>query len=590
MQYKKVIMISVAITILVSIYLAFSEVNYFHPLAIAIICIAGLVSALLFFFSYSLEEKDGKRKKKSTLKINIYLLLIIFLFFFLVFIQLVAIAVITTIAGIFLLGILTKKLSSYKLYAVLLIGIIIISVISYLPLANLRKTNWSGIDEIAFNYYASYLLLHGVNPYTSSMQPILDKYNVPTTILLNGAYEYKYDYPAMSFLPVLPLPLIIPYVKLHSFLIFIVILVLITVLVSFLVYRGSNFNRAVLIPLAIWVIASYTMMGSIDQYISVSLFLVIAYMERKNVALSAIFLGLAASTIQLAWFALPFFYILVLNEQGKRKMVQSILISLVVFLLVNSYFLILSPGAVISSSFSLFGTARLVPYGPNLFQLLLVSYPVPIWCSAVLSIVAMLLLMALFYLYTSTLKPLLAIAPTFIFFFGWRNLPMYGLAYIPLLIAVCYFEEKKISKDIIKNRNYIYLAFAVFAAFSVVLVVYAHGVYLDSKVLSINYASSTMQRATNGSNTYVIHHVTLNISNSGNTPQNVSFIFVNYKPDRDTFVSSLSLNGVMPHSYQNYTLNFTANGITENANVFILGFSEQYIITNSFTVNLPGSN
>lgn len=588
MRYKKLLLLSAAVTLLFSVYFLFTEVYYFHPLWLALLDACGLASAILFFFA-SKEKEVSKEKKKSRFKINIYVLAIILLFFILVSFEFVGIAAVVTLIGIFILGMFTKKLSSYKLYIAVAIGIILISAIAFLPLSLLRGPNWKGIDETAFDYYAPYLLLHGINPYTASMQSILQKYNTFPTVLLNGSYEYKYDYPAMAFLPLLPLPLIIPYSALHSFVSFIAIIALLTIFISFLIYRKSNYSNAILVPILIWIIASFILIQAVDQYLAVGIFLVIAYFERKNVALSAIFLGLAASTFQLAWFALPFFYILVLREHGKRKLFKSIMISLVVFLLINGYFLIASPKPFIDSVFSLLGTSRLVPYGANLIVLLISSYTVALWCSAVISILTMLTFMILFYFYTYTLKPVLAIVPAFIFFLSWRNLQFYGLAFVPLLIIVCYLDKKDYPKNLLKTKNYLYAALVALVAASLLLIIYAHSVYVKTNPLSITYASSSLERAMNGSNSYVISNVTLNISNSGNTVQNVSYVFVNYPPDRDGFVSSLSLKGIMPHSYKNYTLNFTANGIIGNTHVYIFGFSKNYIVTKLFPVNIIGT-
>lgn len=586
MQHKKILMLTFAVVLLFVVYSLFSDVYYFHPLLLAILDLAGLASALLFFFSSKEKHNDTKKKKGKLINVNLYALAIILLFFLLVSFEFVGIAVIISIIGILLLGIWTKGLSSYKLYAALAIGIILISSIAFLPLSVLRGPNWKGIDEIAFDYYAPYLLLHGINPYTASMEPILNKYDTFPTVLLNGSYEYKYDYPAMGFLPVLALPLIIPYSQLHSFQSFIAIVVLLTLFIAFIIYRKSNYSKALLLPIIIWMLASYIMIQAIDQYLAVGVFLVIAYMERKNVALSAIFLGLGASTLQLAWFALPFFYILVLREHGKKKFAQSIALSLIVFLLVNGYFLILSPKPFVSSVFGLFGTSRLVPYGANLSVLLIGSYPVALWCSAAISVITLLAFFVLFYFYTSTLKPLIAIVPAFIFFLSWRNLQFYGLAYVPLLIVVCYLDRKDYPKDLLKSKSYLFLCLALLILLSIVLIWYAHASYIKSNPLSINSASSKLQRALNGSNTYIINSINLNVSNSGNITQNLSFVFINYPPDREGFFQANALKGVMPHSYQNYELNFSANDIKGDTHVYIFGFDKNYIVTKLIAVNL----
>lgn len=65
-----------------------------------------------------------------------------------------------------------------------------------------------GTDEAAFNQYAAGLLLHGVDPYTRSMVPALSHFSVPDgarTYLVTGKLVGSYSYPALSFLPLVPL-------------------------------------------------------------------------------------------------------------------------------------------------------------------------------------------------------------------------------------------------------------------------------------------------------------------------------------------------------------------------------------------------
>src|SRR4029077_15454066 len=107
---------------------------------------------------------------------------------------------------------------------------------------------------------------------------------------------------------------------------------------------------------------------------------------RDKIVPSAIFIGLAASTIQLSWFALPFLYILILREHGGKVLLKSIAISGVTFLLVNLYFIILSPFSTIGNIFALFGLTKLPFYGANIMQFFVAFYPVPYWYSVFVSV------------------------------------------------------------------------------------------------------------------------------------------------------------------------------------------------------------
>ncbi len=559
--------------------LSFSELMYFSPWQLVAINLLGLASAMAFFLAYSQRNK----KIKLGRAISPYIIIAIVLFFVLISFQLIAVAAIISLAGIYVISLISKRLKSYKFYAAAALIIILVSSLAYISVSGLRGTNWKGVDEVAFNYYASYLLIHGTNPYTTSMLPILSKYNITPTFLLNGSTESAYDYPALSFLPVLFLPLLIPLSKLHNFLAFIAILSFITTLIAFFVYKKSKFNKLTLIPLAVWLIVTYAFIGTIDQYIAVSLFLVIAYTERKNIVLSSIFLGLAASTIQLAWFALPFFYILRLREEGKGRTLKSILISLAVFLIINSYFLIIAPRNFIADMFGIFGASKLILYGPNIMQILLRSYGVALWYPAVISIIALATLMLLFYFYTSTLKPLIAIAPAFIFFLSWRNLPMYGIAFVPLMIVLCYGKDTSKIRDIIRRKSYIALAFAVLVAIFLILAVYAHQVYTKENTLSITYVAPTIQITSNG---YNFNGITLNITDNGNSYENVSIFLVNRYPFKDGIFLSPTLKQIAPHSSQKYSINFQVQSVKGNTSVYIIAFSKDYITNKEVNINL----
>lgn len=587
---RKTIFISIAIILLFAIYLTFSELYYFNPILFVIFNLMALASALLLFFG-SRQKPNPKTKKKSKIKMNNNVLAVIVMFFLLIGFQLVGLAVIISILGILGIGIVMKKSDSRKAYALAMMLLLVVAALSYISISTLRG-NWKGVDEVAFNYYASYLLLHGVNPYTASMQPIIAKYNTTPTILLNGSYEYRYDYPALSFLPVLPLPLIIDYSQLHSFLSFVAIVVFLSVISAFIIYKKSNYNNSVLVPLAVWLLATYLLVATIDHYLAVALFLLIAYLERKNVVLSSIFLGLAASTIQLAWFALPFFYILTLREHGKKVFVQSILVSLLIFVLANSYFLVLSPKAFLNSSLLVFGTSKLLPYGANIFQIFMAYYPVPFWCSAIISVIAFLSMMLLFYLYTSTLRPLFALAPLFIFFFAWRNLTMYGLAFIPLVIAVAYLDVKEFPKDAVKSKNYLYLIIGLAAVLIILLIAYSHASYAKANILYIDSATPILHKLPNATNnaSYMLSGINITVSNNNNMAENVSFAFINYNPDKDKFVSSLTLNSIAAHSKRDYILPFNVNAISANAKIYILAFSKDYLITKEININTTDSH
>ncbi len=84
--------------------------------------------------------------------------------------------------------------------------VLIVAIAAWAYLQVLRQPAY-GTDELAFDQYAADLLLHGMNPYTHSMLPALEKFLVPPiyhTYLLTGGEVSSFSYPALSFLAYIP--------------------------------------------------------------------------------------------------------------------------------------------------------------------------------------------------------------------------------------------------------------------------------------------------------------------------------------------------------------------------------------------------
>ncbi|MDE1871070.1 MAG: hypothetical protein KGI06_02410 [Candidatus Micrarchaeota archaeon] len=560
------LILSFAILALYVANVKIGEITYFYPLHIILLNILGLSAAIAFFLAYSQRGKGIKLPLKG----NGMVIIASVLFFFVISFQLVGVAVLITIVALLLSEYPSRKLRGYRLYISSFLIIILAFALVYAMLYPLRGLNWKGIDEIAYNYYASYLLLHGTNPYTVSMLPILSAHNITPTYLLNGSVETAYDYPAFSFLPVLFMGLF----DLRNFIGFVGIVAFITIAVAFIIYRKANYSRMALLPVAVWLLVTYIFLGTIDQYIAVAFFLLIAYTERRNIMLSGIFMGLAASTIQLSWFALPFFFVLVLREKGKEAMLKSIMVTILIFLLANSYFIIAAPKQFLMNILGLFGTSKLLLEGTNIAQVFVRSYGVALWYPAVLSLLAFAVFLALFYLYTYTLKPMLAVAPAFIFMLSWHNFLLYSLPFVPLLILLCYETRKENVKDIARNRSYIPIALGILVLVAVALAIYAHSVYARDNTISINGASVSLGYS---GNTYGFNGININVTNNGDSLENITFFMVTEQNGRDAVFQSVYLNGTAPHSTKVYSLPYNVQSLSGSTRIFILAFSSDYI-------------
>lgn len=573
---RSAVILVFAISILFVANITFSEVTYFYPLHLIILNLLGLISAALFFLAYMQREN----KIKAKIKVQKYFLITLVGFFLLVLFQYVFIATLITIAALYIIAFASEKLKGARLRLAIAVIIIVAASLAFVSLSGLRGSNWKGIDEIAYNYYASYQLLHGVNPYKASMLPIITAHNITPTYQLNGTVETAYDYPALSFLPVLFLGLL----TLHDFIPFIAVVTFIAAISAFIAFRSTKYNYFALIPITLWLLLTYFFIGTIDQYISVAIFLLLAYTERKNTILSAIFIGLSASVIQLSWFAIPFFFVLTYKEKGKRDLLITIGISLLVFLLANIYFIALGPIHFFENIFSLFGSSKLLLAGTEIMQVLVRSYGVVSWYPVAVSAIVLLSSLVLFYFYTKTLKPLMAIVPAFIFMLTWHNFLMYSLAYVPLFIIMCYDKGGKVLNDSIPNRIYIPVALAAIILISLALVVYAHGAYVKQNTLVIDNVSLSISSVA-GTSVYNISAITLNITNNAAGYENVSIFMINRYPVRDAIFLAPNLTAIAPHSTEQYNLHYAVKNVTSNSSIYIMAFSTDYIKSAQFKIS-----
>lgn len=584
---KKSIFLLVGIADLMLSYILFTGQQYFSLLAM--LCIIGIILMgllmILLPYYYRPEGDRSKHRKQFATLIALSLISITLLCYESYYdlmatnfsrIIINSLTFILPETLIFIAGLYLVKrkvgLKSLKSYILLIILLLIISNVLYsIQAYRLITAKWLGSDELAFNYYASYLFVHGINPYTASMYPVLKTYNMSPTYELNGSCECAYGYPALSFI----LPAAITWFSQdYLYALIFTTMVLIT-FITYLIYKKSENNTYILLPIAAWFAASsYLTPAPLDKYLSVSLFLVLAYVFRKRLIVSSILSGLAASTHPISWFALPFFYIMTLKESGKAAMFRSILITVGIFLMANAYFIVLSPYKTISSMFLLFFT-RLQFSGPSIAQILVAFYPVPYWYITLITVTVLGSALALFYLYTDTLRPLIAVAPIIIFFISWRNLSSYISVFIPLLIAVYYLEKKDRIRDTMQNKKVIPYLLVFIIVFLAAALLYVHSTYMRSnelRIMQIKSIASTNQ--TTGISTLLA--VSVNVSNNKNNPESASFYLISRYPNNIEYVPGSFVQSLPGNQNYNYTLPFYLPQFNSNTKLYVFVLSENY--------------
>jgi uncharacterized membrane protein len=504
-----------------------------------------------------------------------------------------AFAVILSLIMVYYASVMTrgheeKKRLKNAAWVIIAIYLIAASALAYGSMyAWSTNQGWGGVDELAANYYASYLFLHGANPYTQSMKPILDARAISPTVLLNGTYEYAYDYPALSFLLYVPITAL----GITSFYSFVAVLILLSMVSSFAVYYKSKCDNRLLIPLAAWLVLCFSLVSVSNTFFAVSIFLFFAYIFKEKPFVSGLLLGLGASVTQVAWFALPFFYVLTLRHHGKKEVLNQILASLLVFALVNSYFIILSPKATLGNIFALFGTTNLPFYGPNIMQFFVRFYPVSYSFTELASGALILWSLAMLYLYTKSAKPLLVLVPAFVFFLAWRNISIYAIPYVPIMLLMCYYKDRLDTgeKDILKTkRPMLYSALAIIVIVFVAML-YSHYSYMSEDTFYINQAMPIVYV---GFNNYTDQYqfslggIFIKMTNNAAHSENVSFLMVSRSPNNEAYILSTTVNALPPEGASNYSLDYQLPMVNNSTKLYVVAFSKDYITSKELNVSI----
>ncbi len=245
--------------------------------------------------------------------------------------------------------------------------------------------------------------------------------------------ETKLGYPAGCFL--LPAPFVLMGIKDIR----IVYLILIIPALAYIVYKAPGEMRLIFIAA---LLASLEIWNSIAAGETGSLyfpFMLLAWvLPRRHLWLSAVFMGVAVATKQVAWFFLPFYLILLLRTLDMKKALSVLGIVAAVFLAANAAFIISDPKLWIDS--------LMAPMMDNLFPLgvgvisLVSGGVLDVQSSLVFSLIEIAVGIAFIFWYYRNCRrypnsgPLLAMLPLF---FAWRSLwPYFFYADIIILAAM----------------------------------------------------------------------------------------------------------------------------------------------------------
>lgn len=341
-----------------------------------------------------------------------------------------------------------QKMGLLRTFILLAVGCVVIVIATaqwFLPPAYSN-------DGTALDTNAAQLLLEGKNPYTASsildvakhfgIQPtwttplregqFAGRLDYPSSVDFRSTFdtalkakqapefESRVSYPALAFLTLVPFV----FLKISNVLPFYLLSYLVLVWVAWKVAKSELKPWILLLALANVPMLSSAMSGNLDIFYI--LLLVLAWLLREKRWPSALFLGLALASKQLAWFFLPFYLILIWRQQRPREACYRLTIAGVLALAINLPFIIWNPGAWLAGILAPMADP-MFPLGVgfvNLSAYHLLPY-LPTWFYLSLE-VGMLAGLLVYYWRICLVCPeaamLLAVLPLFL---AWRSLPSY---------------------------------------------------------------------------------------------------------------------------------------------------------------------
>ncbi len=257
------------------------------------------------------------------------------------------------------------------------------------------------------------------------------------------------------------------------------------------------------------------------------------------------------------------------------------------FFALNAYFIVLSPAATIGNIFGLFGLGKIAFGGVSIMQFFVAFYPVAYWYSAFLSLTVLAALMGAFYFYSRSLRPLLAVAPAMIFFLSWRNMPIYGFSFVPLVLAVHFHKQKGrgTDADLVKSRRPLaYLACGI-AVMAVLVAAYSHAAYVSSNLLRIRGVTPIIYAASTNGSAQGLGGVNASIANNNHIEERVSFYVWSRNPNGATYALGQTLRPLAAGEAGNYTISYQLPLTQSTTRIRVFAFSKDYIASGSVSVS-----
>ncbi len=439
-------------------------------------------------------------------------------------------------------------------------------------------------DEILLAFNAIGEVLSGGNPYTTSIaNQLYANFNtIGGSVTTSNNFIGYMDYPALYFLSLAPFyfasaPTLYNLGHTDLGLDASISIVILLIAMAFSTDKkkilGFRFEIVVFLSLALSTVASiatFLMLGLI----------ILAYAKLES-KYAFVPIGLALSMQQEVWLPAVLLLLYSLNNYGWKKGMRDICGALAIFLLINGYFIYLSPTAFFSDILIPIGNA--VPFNASPIGYLFLDYHVLLSLTGVLIIAATAAVtLAMLYWNRKELIPVLSVIPLFFMFHSLTGYFTFYIFFILFVLLMTKGEQKKgwLTKALRKRSTLVYFALVIIVVAAAVATYESHLEY----VRNFNFSVSDQNVSFEGN--YTIYTANLLYRNMSNAT--VFFYLQGYSENGSQYLlygihnesligttplcgavtCLLNLNRIeLPQNASSYSLRAVINGSNESSRV-----------------------
>ncbi len=524
----------------------------------ALFVLSILTFVMIFFVAHELQPGIALSFLDFILGFPLYFLVFLPLFFL-------------SLAGTYLFMYKKAKLPALVLFSVVFAILLLIFV------SGMAIKSFSADDELLITASSINSMLHGINPYSASYANVLyENRNLGLSLTTQNRIMSTLEYPPLfllSFMPFYFLSTPTLYNLEHVDFTDEAAVFLLMLLIAF----SFSFEKKDILKPSFFLFAFFvfavSFIASIQTFLMIAI-LMLAYskLESKYIWLA---LGVILAFQEELWPMALFLLLYSLNNQGIRKGLYNISLSIAVFLIISAYFMFPNPLQYFSSILAP-STGFILPNGSMPFGFFLVSifhvtlsalFPLFLISLAILSLL-------LLYFNKKEFIPLFALIP---FLFLSHGLPSYLATFSFLFLFAVYSKPGvsstgEIGKLLRKNKQAFYAALLLLIAVSAALLYDSHSAYdrnfnisITNETLSFDASANTLslnaQLDYNSleNNTVFIYAIAYENGNTGSFGLlNQSIILNSQKCSADNYTCLVNVNKiVLGGSSGAYALNAT---------------------------------